>query len=43
MTVLRVAVLAESETDDAVAREIVASVLDVDVGSVLVPSLRTRG
>lgn len=43
MTPLRVAVLAESETDDAVAREIVAHVRRSPVEPVLVPSLQTRG
>lgn len=43
MTPLRVAVLAESGTDDAVAYEIVAHVRRVVVEPVAVPSIRTRG
>lgn len=43
MSELRVAVLAESETDDAVAREVVAHVRQSRVTAVAVPSIRTRG
>lgn len=43
MTAFRVAVLGESATDDAVAREIVAHVRGTPVAPVAVPSLRTRG